>query len=142
MPLSAFNLWAIFGAAMAAWLVGTAYYTLLAEAWAKALGTSVEHLRRERAAKAGTSEAWLPFVLAFVADLVMAWVLAGLLFHMDMQGPFAGVVIGAFVWLGLVVTTLAVNNMFAGRKPMLTLIDGGHWLLALATMGAILGLAA
>ncbi len=133
------NPWAVLAAASAAWLVGFAYYTLLAQAWVTALGTSMEHLHREQASKAGTPAAWMPFVLAFMAELVMAWVLACIIYQDDAVDLAGGVLTGSLAWLGLVATTTAVNNMFAGRKPLLTLVDGGHWLLALLVMGAILG---
>lgn len=139
MSLSSVSFWAVLAAAIASWLAGAGYYTLLAEPWAAAQGTNTDHLRRERAAKAGTPAAWAPFVLVFVAELMMAWVLAVLMFHMDITGPRGGIVTGALTWLGLVATTVAVNNMFADRKLMLTVIDGGHWLLVLVLTGAIIG---
>jgi len=46
---------------------------------------------------------------------------------------------GLFCWVGFVLTTMLVNNSFAGRKTMLLVIDGGHWALALALIGAIIG---
>ena len=39
-----------------------------------------------------------------------------------------GIVSGLFVWLGFVITTLSVNYAYGQRRPMLTLIDGLHWL--------------
>ncbi len=50
----------------------------------------------------------------------MAWVLAGLIGHL---GPGQvtvqnGIVSGAFIWLGFVATTIAVNNAFGRRKPL------------------------
>jgi len=51
----------------------------------------------------------------------------------------SGIISGALIWLGFVITTIAVNNAFQRRKPMLTVIDGGHWLLALVVQGAVLG---
>ncbi|MDQ2082409.1 DUF1761 domain-containing protein [Xanthobacteraceae bacterium Astr-EGSB] len=139
MSLSAVNFWAVLAAAVAAWLAGTGYYTVLAEPWARALGTNTDHLRRERAARAGTLAAWFPFLLVFVAELVMAFVLAVLMREMDITGPRGGALTGALAWLGLVATTNAVANMFADRKIMLTIIDTGHWLLALLVMGGVLG---
>ena len=139
MSLSAIDFWAVLAAAAAAWLAGTGYYTAVAEPWAKALGTNTDHLRRERAAKAGTPAAWFPFLLVFVAELVMAFVLAVLMSEMDITGPRGGVLTGALAWLGLVATTTAIDNMFADRKLMVTVIDTGHWLLALVVMGAVLG---
>ena len=34
---------------------------------------------------------------------------------------------------------MGVNHAFEGAKPMLTVIDGGHWLAVLLLMGAIIG---
>jgi hypothetical protein len=50
-----------------------------------------------------------------------------------------GLISGAIVWAGFVLTTLAVNNTFGLRSPKLIAIDGGHWLLVLLAMGAIVG---
>jgi len=138
MPLIV-NPWAVLLAATAAWMVGAGYYTLLAQAWVAALGSSMEHLAREQAQKAGTPAAWMPFVFAFLAELVMAWVLSGIMVQTGALTLVDGLLTGVLAWLGLVVTTLAVNNTFAGRKPMLTVVDGAHWLLVLLVMGAILG---
>ncbi len=139
--LSSVNPWAVVLAASAGWLVGVGYYTLLAEPWVTALGTSMEHLQREQAAKMGTPAAWLPFVFAFVAELVMALVLAIILDQADALDLVDGLLTGALAWLGLVATTMTVNNTFAGRKVMLSVVDGGHWLLVLLVMGAVLGVA-
>ena len=133
------NPWAVLLAATAAWMVGAGYYTLLAQTWVAALGTTMEHLQREQAQKAGTPAAWMPFVLAFLAELVMAWVLAGIMVQTGALNLVDGLLTGALAWLGLVITTVAVNNTFAGRKPLLTVVDGGHWLLVLLVMSAILG---
>jgi hypothetical protein len=43
------------------------------------------------------------------------------------------------VWLGFIATTLTTNYAFSGHKYRLTAIDGGHWLVVLIVMGAILG---
>ncbi len=46
---------------------------------------------------------------------------------------------GFFVWVGFVLTTIGVNQAFHGTKPLVTLIDAGHWLAVLLVMGAIIG---
>ena len=72
----------------------------------------------------------------------MAFVLAGVIGHLG-QGNVTlwnGIVSGAFVWLGFVITTLATNHGFQGQKLTLTAIDGGHWLGVLAIQGAVIGL--
>ena len=80
-------------------------------------------------------------ILTFLAQLVMAWVLAGILFHLG-PGKLTvgnGIISGLWMWLGFVITTMTVNNGFAGRKPVLLAIDGGHWLVVLMAIGAVLG---
>jgi hypothetical protein len=91
------------------------------------------------AAERNRPGAFLPFVYVFVAELVMAWVLAGLLGHIGALTLRGGIISAAFCWLGFVITTIVVNNSFARRDWRLLLIDGGYWLLALVLMGAIIG---
>jgi hypothetical protein len=102
-----------------------------------ALGTAPEKMQ---AAKQEPG-AFLPFIYAFVAELIMAWTLAGILGHLGMGQVTIrnGVISGLFLWFGLVMTTTLVNYTFARRDWRLLLIDGGHWLLVLALIGAIIG---
>jgi hypothetical protein len=81
-------------------------------------------------------------VLAFVALLAMAYVLYGLMKHVAHTNPLTvrtGVISGGFIWFGFILTSLAVNNAFTGRRTMLTAIDAGHWLGVVLILGAILG---
>jgi Protein of unknown function (DUF1761) len=76
-----------------------------------------------------------------VAEVVMAWALAGVVGHL---GPGQvtlrnGVISAVFLWLGFVVTTLAVNYAFGGRGIKLAAIDAGHWLVVLVVEGAVIG---
>jgi hypothetical protein len=99
----------------------------------------MEDFKARNTAVKGTIHAWLPFLLSFVAELIMAYVLYGLLRHIGVMTLRAGLISGAFIWFGFVMTTMLVNNAFSGRKYALTLIDGGHWLIVFLAMGAILG---
>jgi hypothetical protein len=127
------NYLAIVIAAVAAWLAGAGWYMALGKTWTAALGT-------EKMTPAGQRPAaFLPYVYAFIAELLMAWILAGLLGHIGALTVRGGIISAAFCWLGFVMTTMAVNNIFAGRDARLLLIDGGHWLLVLVLMGAIIG---
>jgi hypothetical protein len=51
----------------------------------------------------------------------------------------SGIITAAFCWFGFVITTMLVNNSFARRDWRLLWIDGGHWLLVLVLMGAVIG---
>jgi Protein of unknown function (DUF1761) len=140
MAFAGLNYLAVVIAAIAGWLVGALWYGVLAKPWIAALGTTLEEFKSRQVALKGSVKA-LPFVLAFVADLIMAWMLAGVLGHL---GPGQvtlrnGIISGAFLWFGFVLTTMAVNNAFSGRKYRLTAIDAGHWLAVLVVMGAIVG---
>jgi hypothetical protein len=127
------NYLAIVIAAVAAWLAGAGWYMALGKTWTAALGT-------EKMTPAGQRPAaFLPYVYAFIAELLMAWILAGLLGHIGALTVRGGIISAAFCWLGFVMTTMVVNNIFAGRDARLLLIDGGHWLLVLVLMGAIIG---
>lgn len=132
---------AIVIAAVVGWVIGAAYYMGLAKHWVDAHGKTMEQVKAEGDARKGTPAAWLPFVLALVAEIVMAWVLAGLLAHLgpDQTTVWNGIVSALFVWLGFVATTIAVNNMFSFRRAKLSVIDSVHWLLVLVAMGIIIG---
>jgi Protein of unknown function (DUF1761) len=137
MAFAGVNYLAILVAGVAGWLAGAAWYMSLGKVWMAALGTTPEKMREH----AQGAAAWLPFVYVLVGDLIMAWVLAGLLGHFGagQVTPLNGIESGAFCWLGFVITTLVVNNGFAHRNPRLLLIDGGHWLVVLVLIGAIVG---
>jgi hypothetical protein len=137
MTFAGVNYLAVLIAALVAWLAGAGWYMALGKVWMAALGTTPEKMQ----AMKGEPGAFLPFIYAFVAELVMAWALAGLVGHL---GPGQvtvknGIISGAFCWLGFVMTTMLVNNSFGRRDWRLLLIDGGHWLVVLVLIGAIVG---
>jgi Protein of unknown function (DUF1761) len=137
MAFAGINYIAILIAAVAGWLAGAVWYMALAKPWMAAVGTTREQIDAARQ-RPGAS---LPFVFAFAANVIMAWVLAGVMGHLGLGQVTIrnGVISGAFLWLGFVITTMLVNNSFAMRSRMLLLIDGGYWLVVLMLMGAIIG---
>jgi Protein of unknown function (DUF1761) len=130
---------AVFIAAIAGWLVGAAYYGVLAKPWVAAHDKTMEAFKAEQAAHRGTVHAWLPFALAFLAELAMAYVLAGMVGHLGSVTIHSAVISGLFVWAGFMLTTMLVNNAFGGRKYLLTAIDAGHWLAVIVVMGVVIG---
>ena len=139
MTFAGINYLAVIVAAVAGWLAGALYYTTLAKPWVAAHGKTIEQHKAERAALKGTPHAWLPFALAFVAELAMAYVLAGMVGHLGSVTIRSAVISGLFVWAGFIATTQLVNNGFAGSKYTLTLINAGHWLLVIVVMGVVIG---
>jgi len=139
MTFGGINVLAIIVAALAGFGFGAVYYMTLSRPWMNASGWSAEEQAAK--AKAGMGASKAPFIIAIVANLVMAWVLAGLIGHL---GPGQttirnGLISAGFCWLGFVITTQSVNYAFGGRKSSLTVIDGGHWLGVLLIMGAVIG---
>ena len=133
MNFAGMNYLAILVAAAAGFAFGAAYYMSLSKQWLSAVGRTKEDIAAKRSA--------MPFIVSIVALVVMAWILAGGIGHL---GPGQvtvknGIISGLFMWLGFVATTVAVNNAFGGRKPMLSVIDGIHWLGVLVIQGAIIG---
>ena len=125
-------------AAAAAWIFGAIYYSILGKAWIAAQGKTIEMLKAENAGKSKAAKA-APFVLSFIAEIVMGWALFGILTHMGLFTLRAGAISGALCWFGFVLTTIAVNNAYAGRKVRLTVIDAGHWLGVMVIIGAVVG---
>jgi hypothetical protein len=123
------NYVAIVVAAVAGFAFGAVWYMALGKVWMAALGMT-EHPKPQPA----------PFLIAFAAQLVMAWMLAGALGHLGDVSVVAGLITAALIWVGFIATTLVVNHRFQGAKWSLTLIDGGHWLGVLLVMGVVLGL--
>jgi hypothetical protein len=130
------NYLAVLLAGAGAWIAGAIWYGVLGKHWLAALGKTKEQLMGP-----GGKPKPGPFVLSFIADLIMAFVLAGIVGAVGAGkvSILAGIATGALMWVGFVVTTMAVNNAYAGRKTTLTVIDAGHWLVALVVTGAIVG---
>lgn len=122
-------------AAFASFVFGAIWYGVLAKPWMAALGTTPEEIKK----KGGQTP--LVFALTLLAELLMAYVLAGIIGHLGAERVtlMNGVISGAMVWLGFVITTLVVNHRYGMQKWALTIIDGGHWLGVLVIQGAILG---
>ena len=138
MTFAGLNYLAILIAAIVAWVAGAVWYMSLGKVWTAAQGITPEQMEANK----NKPGAYLPFIYVLVAELVMAWVLAGLMGHLG-AGQVTlvnGVISGAFCWLGFVITTLVPNVTFSMRDKRLIWIDGGHWLIVLALMGAIIGL--
>lgn len=132
------NWFGIVLAAIVAFAFGALYYGLLGKAWIAAQGKTMDDFKAANAGNSAVAKA-APFVLSFIAEIVMAWALYGLLVHFGVFTPRAGIVAGMLCWFGFVLTTVTVNNAYSGRTAKLTLIDAGHWLGVLVIIGAMVG---
>ena len=122
----------VLAAAVAAFILGAVWYTALSRPWQAALGRADDEI------KTGGAPPPLALLTTFVAELIIAVVLSLLLHKIGRTGILSGLKLSVICWL-FVVTTVAVNNAYPGRKLALTVIDSAHWLLVLAAEGAIIG---
>lgn len=131
MDISSINWIAVIAAAVVAWLFGAAWYMLLSKPWQAAAKLDPTTMQRSIT----------PFIISFVAEIVMAVIFSMLLGTLTFGEPsvVAGVMFGLIFWFGFVFTTLAVNHRYQGFDWGLTLIDGGHWLGVLLLIGAVIG---
>src|SRR5262249_39055093 len=98
------NVLPIVVSAVAAWIFGAIYYGVLGPRWMAAQGKTIEQCKAENAGKS-TAAKTTPFVLSFIAEIVMAITLSGIIFHVGVYTVRAGVISGAVCWLGFVLTT-------------------------------------
>jgi hypothetical protein len=137
MVFAGINHLAVIIAAVVAWLASAGWYMSLGRVYQAELGRTPEQAKEAMK----RPSAFLPFLYAFIANIIIAWVLAGVLGHL---GPGQvtlknGVISAGFLWFGFILTTTFVNYSFHGRGIRLILIDLGNWLLELLVMGAIVG---
>lgn len=125
----------VFGAAVAAMIIGASWYSPLGfgKAWVRLSGVSKATM--EKAKKKGMGKS---YAAAFASNIVMASVLA-----LFISGPrasaYSGVVTGGFIWLGFIATMTLGMVLWEGKPFKLYLLNNGHELVTLVVMGAILG---
>ena len=136
MDFSSINYWGVLVAAITGYAVGAVYYMVLGKPWMKAARLDPAAMKMRIS----------PFVISFLAELVMALVLSIVLDDITFAGTFSeefdmlsSVTWSVILWAGLVATILTVNHRYQGHSWALTVIDAGHWLLVLVVMAAVLG---
>jgi len=133
MKFAGVDYWAVVIAGIVGYAVGALWYWAWSKPWMEAQGFTPESIKADQSP--------VPYLLAFVANLFMAWMFAGVIGHLGIGEVTIrnGVILAMAVWLGFVATTQTVNYTFGKRSLKLLLIDAGHWLVVLLVQGAIIG---
>jgi hypothetical protein len=133
MRFTGVDYWAVVIAGIVGYAAGALWYWGWSKPWMEAQGFTPESMK--------ANQSPVPYLLAFVANLVMAWMLAGVIGHLGLDAVTirSGVISAVAVWLGFVATTQTVNYCFGKRPLKLLLIDSGHWLVVLLLQGAVIG---
>ena len=117
---------AIAAAAIAAWIFGAIWYGVLGRVWMAAQGMSEAEIEARRQVR---KMPLAPMAISFVSEIVMALILSWLLSGLGVVDLAGGVVTGLALGVGFMATSTLVNNSFQSRKPMLSAIDGAHWVI-------------
>ena len=119
-------------AAAAAFGAGAFYYSRLSGAWMAAAGVSRGADGRPAGAGKGV------YVLAIVMEILVAGLMRHILSMTGLTSLIGGLMVGFGLGAFIVAPFLALNYAFAGRRVTLTLIDGGHAIIACSVIGLVL----
>jgi MFS family permease len=125
----------ILAAGLAGWVFGAIWYGVLGKAWTRAQGLNPEDCK-DRKMPLGS------LLTALLAACVMSAVLYQLLTNLGVMGLVPSAVAGLTIGVGFLATSTLVNNMFQQKSLMLTVIDGGHWVLAVVVEAVVISLLA
>ncbi|MBO9452457.1 DUF1761 domain-containing protein [Tropicibacter sp. R16_0] len=125
----------IFAAALAAFILGSVWYMAFADRWKVAARLP---LNAEGDPQSGMS--LKVFGSSFVLLLIVATALQFLFLRTGVTSMTQGTATGAGVGLLFITPWIGINNLYAIRSPILTVIDGGYATLACTLMGLILTL--
>ncbi|PPB82444.1 uncharacterized protein DUF1761 [Albidovulum inexpectatum] len=121
-------------AAAACWFLGAIYYMALARQWVRASGIPVGPDGRPKG-----SIRPAPFILSALCLIVVAGMMRHVLAMSGITTLGSGFVSGAGIGLFFIAPWIAINNAYALRPTLLTLIDGGYAVAGCALMGAVIG---
>lgn len=111
-------------------ILGAIWYSVMQAPWLAGIGKSVNEL-----ANASPT----PYVVGFVAILVMCYTLAWLMQRLAAATLLAGLRLGAIVAIGFIAATLALNYGFEARSVTLWLINSAYVVVGMTLAGAIIG---
>lgn len=126
------NYAAIVVSAIVYWLLGALWFgVIFATPW-----MALEGITMEQAMKINPT---VPYIIVFIADIIMAYVLANVCTWRQVDTAWKGASLGVLFWIGFVGTTTLATYEFEGRPFHLFLINYGYCLVGMVIMGIILG---
>jgi hypothetical protein len=126
------NYLAVVVSAVAYWMVGGLWYGLLfGPRW-----MALENLTIEQGKSMNSA---LPYIVTFVLDLLIAYVLANLCSWRNANTAGRGSAVGVLLWVGIVAPITYTTHMYEMRPAQLFMINECYPLIGLCLMGVILG---
>ena len=114
-------------------VMGAAWYGILANPWMKEVGLTREDVATQKA------RTYFSYLTGAVVWLFAAGALSVIVQLAGATDAADGVVLGLIVAVGFVVSFLGLNYSFAFKSLKLFLIDAGYPIIAYAVMGTVLG---
>jgi len=126
------NYGAVFVAALAYWVLGAVWYGFLfSKPW-----MALEHMTVEQASSMNPV---LPYVITFLLNLLIAFVLAQICIWRNASTAARGAAVGVLMWIGFLGPVTYTTHMYEMRPKELFAINEFYSLAGLCLMGAILG---
>ena len=128
------SIWPVIAAAAAATAIGYLWYhpRTFGKWWMRYNGITPEMAER------GAKRAHIYAGLGFVAFMILAYVLRGLMFSLNISQLIDAIQLSLYVWLGFVAPALLGSVLWEHRPIPLYLINAGYWLFALIIMAVVL----
>ncbi len=123
------NLWAVLVAAVAAFVLSTAWYIGFAKQRAELSAAAMAEMRKPPPIK---------MALEIARNIVLAYVLAYFVGRLGVTSWPAAIQVGILAWIGFPVILLAGSVMWENVPWKLAAIQAGDWLLKLLLMIIIL----
>ena len=129
------NYLAVVVAAVAYWVLGAIWFgVVFGRQWLQ-----LEHIPPEQVAAMKGAVAAFPYIMSFVLNLIIAFVLAQLCAWRNATTAARGASLGVLLWIGIIGPVTYTTNMYEMRPLNLFLLNEGYVLVGLFLMGAILG---
>lgn len=126
------NYVAVFVSALAYWLLGAVWFAVLfSKPWMALENLSPEQLN--------SMNPVLPYVITFVLNLLVAFVLAQICAWRNANTAARGAALGILIWIGFIGPVTYTTYMYEMRPKHLFAINEFYSLVGLCVMGAILG---
>jgi hypothetical protein len=127
----AVNWVAVILATVVSWGFGAGWYMVLAKQWTAAIGKTPEDINRAD---------YTPYLWSVLCLFIMAYFVALLTSALTQSLSVTnGLIVGAHMWLGFIITAMVLNHRYEGAPWSRTFIDGGYLLAVLLIDGAIVG---
>lgn len=124
---------AILVAAAGSWIFGAVWYMALSKPWMKAAEV-----------KTGTDGkplgGALPFIISFIVMIIVAGFMRHIFAMAGIDTVGKGLTSGLGIGLFFIAPWTLINNAYAGRPYLLSVIDGGYAVFGCAIIGIVLTL--